>query len=249
MTESSAAVPLCGEVKPMTKEHVPPRSAFNKQRWIAGSPWDALNLPPGEVPPGEVRQGESRCLPCARSATTSPGGATRPALQAMGLWRGLLLRADSRGRIHSQRGERFVTVKNTNFLRIMKQIVSMFMSVNPISFRYTEIGKRLARFVLDPTAQGLPEGIKIYMYLNRDGAFRYLPFMVKGECHTGGSPPCRRSPIRPTATSWPTTPNLLTNGYKRSRRLRMPGWDGHVGSQPVPASYPFIHHPRRLSDS
>jgi len=43
----------------------------------------------------------------------------------------------------------------------------------------------LAQFVLDPTAQGLLEGINVYKYLNREGAFRYLPFMINSDLRTG----------------------------------------------------------------
>jgi hypothetical protein len=176
---------LCGETKTMTKEHVPPRSAFNKQRWVAGDPMDALDLPPGETPPGEVRQGGISFPTLCKACNTLTGNLYGNAYKRWAYGGRHWLDQIPEGEFIPDGKNAHVTAKNTNFLRVMKQIVSMFMSVNPIGFRRKEIGEQLARFVLDPAVQGVPDGIRVFMYLNREGESRYLPFMVKGDLTTG----------------------------------------------------------------
>jgi hypothetical protein len=55
----------------------------------------------------------------------------------------------------------------------------MFLSINSENFRRSQVGQELADLVMSKNLTGLPDGVKIYMYLNHTGELRYIPFQTK----------------------------------------------------------------------
>lgn len=185
MFDPSERCHLCNESKPMTQEHVPPSSAFNKGRWIEADARDALDLPPGQSPRGRFRQGgiwlPTLCADCNSFTGREYGDHYRHWAQGCASVLGELADAD----IQSESPKPEIGIRNTNFRRVLKQVGSMFLSVNDLNFRESDIGGELAAFVLLPAAEGLPEGLRVYTYLNRDGSRRYLPVQPQCDLATG----------------------------------------------------------------
>jgi hypothetical protein len=58
-------------------------------------------------------------------------------------------------------------------LRIIKQIIAMFFSINPEEFRTAPIGAELVRLLSNREEKGLPPGVRFYAYYNTGGHLRY----------------------------------------------------------------------------
>jgi len=71
-----------------------------------------------------------------------------------------------------------LTMHNFRALYVIKQIVSMFFSINDETF--SKNNRDLAEFVLDTKSFELPERFRIFNYINTEGQLRYLPFMLNG---------------------------------------------------------------------
>jgi hypothetical protein len=60
-------------------------------------------------------------------------------------------------------------------MRVLKQIIAMFISVNGDPFRQTPIGQALAWLLRNREEKGLPTGVRFYAYFNWQGRLRYNP--------------------------------------------------------------------------
>ncbi|HEY9259399.1 hypothetical protein [Chitinophaga sp.] len=76
------------------------------------------------------------------------------------------------------------TMHNFNALKVLKQIVSMFFSINDDTF--SENNREVAEFVLDSESNKLSERIRVFNYLNTEGQFRNLPVMALGNLSSKG---------------------------------------------------------------
>jgi hypothetical protein len=75
-----------------------------------------------------------------------------------------------------------VEIKDLELLKVLKQICSMFLSINDEQFATTN--KELCDFVNEPISQALSEKYRFFIYLNTEGNFRHLPITVTGNVHS-----------------------------------------------------------------
>lgn len=159
---------ICGERKPLTKEHIPPKSAFNKGKVVELLSNSRIIAVPEEGESYRVQQGGhyrfTLCSEC-NSKTGSWYGTS------FGNWciHGMDVLRRSEGRpalIHCYRS--FPS-------QIVKQLMSLFLSVNRIEFR--DAHPELVRFVLDKWSIGIPSTFHLYTYYNLSSILRFIPFI------------------------------------------------------------------------
>ena len=167
---------ICGNYGDLTFEHVPPRAAFNNKRTIAVKFEDTFRLGPDTMPKGRTQQGGigfyTLCAKCNNNT---------------GSWYGkyfidwcyqgidVLIRSG---------GKPSLIYLNYLFpLPIIKQIITMFFSVNPCSFG--KVNTELVRFILNKEAKYLPPKYNFFAYYNTSNKFRYQGTCCKGNFFSG----------------------------------------------------------------
>ncbi|MEA5259629.1 hypothetical protein VB264_17670 [Arcicella aquatica] len=161
---------ICGQFGQLTFEHVPPKAAFNKGKFVIIPSEKSIQLGLNEEFKGPVFQGgiglHSLCAKCNN---------------ATGRWYGNdYVRFAYQAALILQRSK----FKPTLFypfhlspIKVLKQVVSMFLSINhDVPFR--EDHPELVKFVLDRNDKYLNPKYRICMYYNYEGINRYLPFTV-----------------------------------------------------------------------
>jgi hypothetical protein len=151
---------LCGCVGELSWEHVPPESAYNdrrivrakQQQMLVPGPWDGQN--------GDVLQRGSGaftlCEPCNNKTGKWYGKEYAEwAKQAFEILQ----------RIGASNDKRFSARFQGHPLRFIKQVVTMFFSVNTDSFAETH--PELVKFVLDRNSTGLSAAYSIDLVLVR----------------------------------------------------------------------------------
>jgi len=146
---------LCGGFGKLSFEHSPPKKAFNDdsvlyaemQTLLAGGDIDVLT--------GKVHQrgvgAYTLCDSCNNRTGSWYGGAyVSLARQGMELLRTV------------RSAPLFHVPFHIKPLRVIKQVVCMFMSTNGPKFQHSQ--PELARFVLNPAARHLPDGIRIFAF-------------------------------------------------------------------------------------
>lgn len=78
-----------------------------------------------------------------------------------------------------------LTMHNFNALNVLKQITSMFLSINDDNFSANN--RDLAEFILDPTSNSLPNRFRLFNYIKTEGQLRNLPIMVLGSLTSQGT--------------------------------------------------------------
>jgi len=166
---------LCGKEGPLSFEHIPPEKAFNsfRARPVTGNlimedpdrmPWDTEGLPYESQQRGMGKY--SLCTDCNNNT---------------GSWYAdeYITFARTFAAMFTDENlesAEVVGVKDVYPLRIMKQIVSMFCSIN--NFEDERI-KPLREFVLNKTAVGLDKDkYKICMYMTNSPYQKYAPLSV-----------------------------------------------------------------------
>lgn len=81
-----------------------------------------------------------------------------------------------------------VEIKDLELLKILKQIISMFLSIN--NYEFSRTFKELTNFVNQIGSNFLPDRFRIFCYLNSEGSFRHLPFSIKGNFYGKPSIAC-----------------------------------------------------------
>lgn len=165
---------LCGTYGPLSFEHVPPRAAFN-DRPVRLYPFEeAFSLAPGELPlsKGTIQQrgagAHTLCIRCNNNT-----GSWYGTHFVAWCYQGMDLLARTGGR---------PTLIHLNYvfpLSIIKQIATMFFSINGERFR--QVNPDLEAFVLDRDRKYLPPRYRFYVYLNGEGRHRALA--VAGTLH------------------------------------------------------------------
>jgi len=170
---------LCGLETKLTFEHVPPRSSYNKttryksisMEYYFRNP-DPLNM---KVKNKELQGGtgfHSLCSTCNNFLG-------RTYVDYYKNW------VDVGIQVLEQEGNHPIYVYdviNIKPLNIIKQIISMFISLNDVWF--LESYPELSEFVRNPESEELPDKYQVYTYLNNEGQIRNLPFQVKGNLKT-----------------------------------------------------------------
>jgi hypothetical protein len=148
---------ICGVVTDLSFEHVPPRAAFNEHPvWeLRGDAVFRADL--DNLPRGVQRQrgsGEyTLCEPCNKTT----GGWYGRAFAGFAFQAAEILYA-TRGRASLHYPFHFAP------LRVLKQIVCMFMSINSPAF--AQVNPELVRFVKNKRAFSLPPKYRFFIYYN-----------------------------------------------------------------------------------
>jgi hypothetical protein len=169
---------LCGTFCDLTFEHVPPRAAFNKRTRYKSVPMlDVLksdNILKNKFR-GKVEQGGvgyySLCGKCN---------------SFLGLNYVNDYVAYSNTFIDFAKKKEFdyfeLEMHNFDAVKVLKQIVSMFISLN--SWQFSQNYPALRNYVLNPKHKELPSNIRIFSYLNCEGQFRNNTFSVVGDLNS-----------------------------------------------------------------
>jgi hypothetical protein len=164
---------ICGNEGILTLEHIPPKSTFNKNtRYKSILLLDYLTLedPLNVTISGKTYQGgtgfHSLCKKCNNFLGTQY---VNPYVS--------FVKSLSNVVFNNPNNHFVVEIRELHLLRILKQIISMFISIN---MNLRESHPELIEFVRDENLNYLPNNIKIFVYLNTEGNLRHLPLMVKG---------------------------------------------------------------------
>lgn len=158
---------ICGEHGKLSFEHVPPKRAFNDRPVVRHSSWDRLGseLEEQELLPGDVIEqrgmgGYTLCERC-NNITGHWYGSDFVEWCYQGL--DILIRAEGKPSL--------IYPHYVLPLRIIKQVVTMFMSACDVGFR--DRNEELVEFVLDPERRYLSEKYDFYIYYNLEGTLRF----------------------------------------------------------------------------
>lgn len=156
---------ICGNFGALSFEHVPPKKAFNNRRVIKVSFEESIALGPEEIVKGPIKQGgiggHTLCPRC-NNLTGHWYGSRFVAwcYQAMNI----LIRSDGKPSL--------VYLNYLLPLAILKQIITMFFSVNADTF--SKANPELVRFVLNRNAKYLSPKYRFFVYYNTTGKlFRF----------------------------------------------------------------------------
>lgn len=161
---------LCKEEKPLTYEHIPPRSAFNKTTkfYELNSKeyyQNAKDFSDGKLKPrAKVNQGGlgSYCL--CRSCNEYLGQKYVRDYKKFAEIAYAVISKQKDVRCFE------IDISDINLLNFTKQIIASFICQNKTDF--TKYYEGLIDFVINKSSNNLPERYKIYMYLNDEGNIR-----------------------------------------------------------------------------
>ncbi len=159
---------LCKENKVLSFEHIPPKSAFNKNTRYFSLPFKEFAESPNFLrhkPKGIIHQGglgyHTLCEKCN-------GFLNDNYVRPYANWAKLGMEIVSKSNLDYN----LFTVDNKNPFRILKQIVSMFISMNEPWF--TKEYPELLKFVIEPDLKILPNRYKVFVYLRNDKQIRTI---------------------------------------------------------------------------
>lgn len=170
---------LCGEIKKLSFEHIPPRSSFNKNTvYHISSIKDSLESGDFLNPKikGTTKQGgtgnNSLCIDCnnflGRTYVDSYNGWVHVGIDRL--------------KVYNDSPISFI-IQDFEPLKVLKQIFSMFISMDDEDCY--DRHKDLCDYVRDPNSNKLPEEYRILTYLNNVGNTFYIPPMSYGNFKTG----------------------------------------------------------------
>ena len=162
---------ICGLTTDLTFEHVPPRAAFNDRPVVLTNFEKAMEWSPGQELRGPIQQkGAGAYTLCAR-CNNNTGSWYGPQFVEW-TYRGLEILIDSRGT------PSLFHLHYVFPLAVIKQIVTMFFSVN--SEVFGDKHPDLVRFVLDREARRLPHWCRVFAYLNTSPRLRNQSVAARG---------------------------------------------------------------------
>ena len=173
---------LCGEVKALNREHVPPKSAFNSKTRFSKIPFlDCVGSDNtfSFTAKGKQIQGgvtfESFCVDCNNFLGSKY-------VNSYKYW------AHAGKEVFdklSKEDYNLITfdIKEMYPLRVIKSILAMFLAVN--HGRNVLSNNEVRKFLKDPESNQLPDRYRIYTYLNREGMPRYIRVSTRGNFVTG----------------------------------------------------------------
>ena len=162
---------ICGKEKELTFEHLPSKASGNVRRVKHSRPTDIF-----------VGNGANLCTPAFTILQQGIGGPSlcKNCNNSTGRWYGtayseFALRAT--GALKEKNDAVSVDLSHNIYpLRVIKQVVSFFMSANGPGFH--SVKPELKEFVLDRDARGLPDGIHVYVYATTSERSRLCAFAV-----------------------------------------------------------------------
>lgn len=177
---------ICGHEGQLSFEHVPPEKAFNNQRYfyqlelnklieLEDEYFDLTNDEIYKKGYSKKRQGGigfySLCEKCNNDTGSWYGSDF-----VKWAWQGMSILQKAKGRPSLFYPTFFFP------LRTIKQIVTMFFSVNPDVFRIAE--SELVKFVKDKETRFLSKKYRVFCYYNIEGRNRYISYSVLADFNT-----------------------------------------------------------------
>ena len=165
---------LCGTQENISYEHVPPKSCYNRNVRYTKVPFleyiqkDKLL---DEKQKLKIEQGGVGFYSLCKKCNTDLGTNYVKAYS-------IFIKCMAKIAFKNDNNYFVVDIKELELLKILKQIVSMFLSINDYQFSRTFI--ELVDFVNSPESNDLPEKFRIFCYLNSEGSLRHLPLGVEG---------------------------------------------------------------------
>ncbi len=159
---------ICKKEKQLTFEHIPPRVAFNKNTRYYSIPYNEFVKSPNFIehkPKGIVHQGgigyHTLCGTCNEFLN-------KHYVRSFSKWANIGMS------LNSKFDFKYIefTAMNQNPFRVLKQIISMFISMNEPWF--TKEYVELLDFIKNPELKTLSYKYKVYHYLNNEGQIRNL---------------------------------------------------------------------------
>ncbi|WP_418502397.1 hypothetical protein [Flagellimonas sp.] len=180
----SGVCKLCGNETELSFEHVPPATTLNRHTKYVSVEFEKYLQSKNilkDPPKGKVKQGgigyNSFCRDCNSFLGTNYVGAYKRWVSG-----GLEILKNTEYAFHTY------VIKEIEPLKILKQIISMFLAINKEWF--LDSFPELAAFVKDSSLKDLPEKFQIHTYLTRAEKFRYMHYVVKGDITTGETIQC-----------------------------------------------------------
>lgn len=173
---------LCGKECELTFEHIPPRAAFNDKpvKGVSGEKFIGLNRNPWEIEDLQyinLQRGYGKYSLCQECNNNT------------GSWYGdeylLMVRAAySLLAMSKEKPVYGIIIKECHPLRLIKQVLSMFCSINPLPDKRME---PLRSFVLNKNATGLdPTKYKVCMYFTDSSLLKLNGLSVIGHISETG---------------------------------------------------------------
>lgn len=175
MPRRSGKCHLCGESGELSFEHVPPRKAFNERPVVKAQFEDIIGLGPDEQIKGTIQQrgvgGYTLCPKCNNNTGSWYGtGFIDWCYQGFEI-------------LEKTNGKPTLIYLNYLFpLRIIKQIITMFFSVNGSEFG--DANPELVKFILNREQYNLSPKYRFFVYYNTGGRFRFAGVSAKVDINT-----------------------------------------------------------------
>lgn len=176
MTTPVGRCHACGLLGPLSFEHVPPEAAFNSSRVYTVSGERLLNANLEHLPRGvQSQRGAGAYTLCPHCNELTGGWYGRAFVDWTFQAARVLMAAKGAPSIYH--------VYQIYPLKVLKQLVCMFLSANPLTFRDSH--PELFRFVLNKWTLGLPPRYRFYAYFNAGGRARQAGMSVAMDTQTG----------------------------------------------------------------
>lgn len=160
---------ICKQRKILTFEHIPPRGAFNKNTRsyrISNEEYYKIKDIFNYQYKGPISQGGmGRYCLCKECNNFLGQNYVRSYTEWTFVGMQVCIYMKDKNYIE-------ITVEKQNPLRVLKQIISIFICINNPDF--TDIYPDLLDFVKNPTQSVLPDRYRLYTYLNNEGNYRCL---------------------------------------------------------------------------
>lgn len=168
---------ICGEQKPLTFEHIPPRSAYNDRtvKVFRGDKALARLVDDLEGERGQLQQkGAGNQVTCAECNNKSGRWYAREYAAWVERGLGILDRVGYRERQDERTGQRIVDVafEGVRPLLFLKQVVYMILAVNGAGF--SAVHPDLRRLVLNRDATGVSDACHFYLGLTWGPGVRHV---------------------------------------------------------------------------
>lgn len=175
---------LCQNETELSFEHVPPATTLNRNtRYVSVEFEDYLKARNilKEPPKGKVKQGgigyNSFCRTCNSFLGSNYVNPYKRWVSG-----GIELLKNTEFAVHTY------VIKDIEPLRILKQILAMFLAINQETF--SESFPEISAFVSNAFSNNLPDKFQVFTYLTRAERVRYVPYMVQGDLRSGKSIQC-----------------------------------------------------------
>lgn len=163
---------VCGEIRKLSFEHVPPKAAFNSRPVLLANFQDLIDNGPEPIKRGKTQQrgagGYTLCEKC-NSLTGHWFGPSYVEFAHQGMVYRSILKSG--------------VIDSCSFyiypLKVIKQIICMFLSANNPSF--SKEYPHLIKFVLDHKVKYLPPSIHIYSFIVEGYTSRQSGFSIIGK--------------------------------------------------------------------